>query len=190
MQKILLVVCISIMLGAAAPAISASGANQLRGANDLFAKGKYQEALQAYQTLLNVRLPGISEGMLYTRIADSYFHLEEYAKAHAAYRAALDVQDNSDKPQTQYWIGFCMLLMGKHQEAVAEFLKIPEQYPDSGMWVHTAYYWAGRVCERMGNKELASKYFLKAGGAGKSVEGRFALEKAKNAKNKKAHSDQ
>jgi TolA-binding protein len=68
--------------------------------------------------------------------------------------------------------------MGRNAEALSEFLKIPELYPDSGMWVSTAYYWAGRVCERMGEKELAADYFRKAGGSGKSPQGKFALKKA------------
>jgi TolA-binding protein len=68
--------------------------------------------------------------------------------------------------------------MGSDAEAVAEFLKIPELYPSSGMWVGTAYYWAGRASERRGKTEEAAEYYRKAGGNGRSTQGRFALKKA------------
>jgi tetratricopeptide (TPR) repeat protein len=79
---------------------------------------------------------------------------------------------------SQYWIAFCCLLMGNDAEAVTEFLKIPALYPSSGMWVGTAYYWAGRASERRGNTEDAAEYYRKAGGNGRSTQGRFALKKA------------
>jgi hypothetical protein len=40
------------------------------------------------------------------------------------------------------------------------------------------------MCERMGKKELAAGYFRKAGGSGKSTEGRFALQRAEAVKSK------
>jgi hypothetical protein len=40
------------------------------------------------------------------------------------------------------------------------------------------------MCERMGKKELAVGYFRKAGGNGKSTQGKFALKKAETVKEK------
>ena len=151
-------------------------------ANKLFAKGKYAQALVIYENLLSDPYCAVPTGVLHTRIADSYFQLEDYVSARQAYRNALQVQKESERPSIQYWIGFCTFLQGNNEEAVEEFLKIPRLYSDSGMWVGTAYYWVGRVYERMGKKELAAEYFRKAAGNGKSTEGAFALKKAEKLK--------
>jgi TolA-binding protein len=77
------------------------------------------------------------------------------------------------------------LLLGRDSEAVTELLKIPEFYPESGMWVPTAYYWAGWASERMGKKDSAAEYYKKAaGGSGRSAQGRAALKRAEKVKMK------
>jgi tetratricopeptide (TPR) repeat protein len=147
-------------------------------ANKLFAQAKYTEALSAYQASLAIPANNVFAGDVHSRIGDCYFKLQDYKNALNSYRVALENQEPSQRPPTQYWIGFCAFLLGKNSEAVAEFLKIPELYPASGMWVGTAYYWAGRASERMGRKDLAAVYYKKAGGNGKSTQGRFAMKKA------------
>lgn len=147
-------------------------------ANKLFAAGSYSDAISAYQSILSSPSRDVSPGVLHTRIGDSYFQQGKYLNALDAYRWALKDQNLSERAQTQYWIGFCTLLLGRDAEAVTEFLKIPESYPVSGMWVSTAYYWAGRASDRMGNKSQAAEYFRKAGGSGKSAQERFAMKKA------------
>ncbi len=154
---------------------------QYGDADRMYAEGKFSDALAAYQRLL-AALSGKSDtGNIHSRIGDCYFQLHDYQRALSAYRSALQNQKNSERPPTQYWIGFCSFLLGKDKEAVAEFLKIPEQYPSSGMWVGTAYYWAGRASERMGDKAKAAEYYRKAGGKGRSVQERFAVKKAESA---------
>jgi len=153
-------------------------------ANQLFAQGHYREAIRSYQSLLSSPSRTLDPAILHTRIADSYFHLADYNHAIAAYRRALKIQKISEQAQTQYWIGFCEFLLGRDAEAVAEFLKIPESYPASGMWVGTAYYWAGRASERMGRKEQAAAFYRKAGGSGKTTQERFAMKKAEDVKSK------
>ncbi len=147
-------------------------------ANKLFAEAKYTEALHAYQSALSTPAKNVSAGDVHSRIGDCYFKLQDYKNALNSYRVSLENQKPSLRPPTQYWIGFCAFLLGNDNEAVAEFLKIPELYPASGMWVGTAYYWAGRASERMGRKDLAAEYYKKAGGNGKSTQGRFAMKKA------------
>jgi tetratricopeptide (TPR) repeat protein len=151
-------------------------------ANKLFSNAKYSEALPLYQQLLSSHTKNIPSGVLLTRIGDCHFRLEDYKSAINAYRAALQYQKSPERAATQYWIGFSTFLLGNDVEAAAEFLKIPELYPTSGMWVSTAYYWAGRVCERMGKKEQAVAYYRKAGGGGASTQERFALKKADSVK--------
>ena len=155
-----------------------SPAQQYRTANKLFATARYKEAIALYQLLLTSPPEQVPLSDIYTRIGDSYFRLGEYKNALPAYRSALGSLKISEQPATQYWIAFCCLLMGNDAEAVTEFLKIPERYPSSGMWVGTAYYWAGWASERRGDTEAASEYYRKAGGSGSSTQGRFALKKA------------
>jgi tetratricopeptide (TPR) repeat protein len=150
----------------------------------LYAEGKYSEAIMQYKGLLSRQPEPDQVSEIHSRIGDCYFKLGDYPNALQAYRHALEGQKPSQRPSTQYWIGFCSFLLGRDREAVAEFLKIPELYPDSGMWVTTAYYWAGRASERMGQKEQAAEYYRKAGGKGKSTQERFAMKKAEAVKGK------
>lgn len=150
----------------------------------LYAQGKYSDALLLYRELLSKQPAPDQVSDIQFRIGDCYFKLGDYAGARQAYQSALPGQKSSDRPATQYWIGFCAFLLGRDREAVAEFLKIPELYPASGMWVSTAYYWAGRASERMGLKEQAAEYYRKAGGKGKSTQERFAIKKAQAVRGK------
>jgi tetratricopeptide (TPR) repeat protein len=147
-------------------------------ADKMFSQGRYPDAIRLYQSVLSSPSRAVSRGILYTRIADSYFRLTDYLRALDAYRQALKDQNPAERAQTQYWIGFCVLLLGRNAEAVTEFLKIPENYPASGMLVGTAYYWAGRASERMGRKDQAAELYRKAGGKGTSLQERFAIKKA------------
>ena len=151
-------------------------------ADKLYSSAKYAEALPLYQALLSSQNAGLPPGYIHSRIGDCYFRQADYRKAASAYRTALKSQDASRRPATQYWIGFCALLLGRNEEATAEFLKIPEQYPASGMWVSTAYYWAGKANERMGNRKQAVAYYRKAGGRGKTSQERYAIKKAEAVK--------
>jgi tetratricopeptide (TPR) repeat protein len=184
MKKILFIISLMILGLQALPQIT-GGQNLPREylqADQMFSQGRYPEAIRLYQTVLSSPSGAVSKGLVHTRIADSYFRLIDYQRALDAYRQAIEYQEPAERAQTQYWIGFCVLLLGRDAEAVAEFLKIPENYPASGMWVGTAYYWAGRASERMGKKEQAAELYRKAGGKGKSTQGRFAMKKAEETK--------
>ena len=166
------------------PAAGQPSSQAYAEADRMFVEGKYPEALQMYQSVLYAPPVNVRAGDVQSRIGDCYFRLQDYRNALQAYRSALPGQKLSQKPQTQYWIGFCSFLLGRDSDAVAEFLKIPELYPSSGMWVGTAYYWAGRASERMGRKEQAAEFYRKAGGKGKSTQEKFAMKKAEAIKGK------
>lgn len=151
-------------------------------AEKLFAAGRYEEAIPLYEKVLAAHPSHLSSGDILIKIADSHFRLGNFKKALDAYRAAVRARSRSERVETQYWIGFCCFLLGRDNEAVAELLKIPALYPDSGMWVPTAYYWAARASERMGNKDQAAEYYRKAGGNRRSIQGRFALGRAEKIK--------
>jgi len=155
-----------------------SGSPEYTRANRMYVEGKYSDALRAFQQLLTRHSGDIAIGDVHARLGDCYFQLHDYRNALNAYRTAIGSQNNSQKPATQYWIGFCVLLLGNNKEAVVEFLKIPDLYPSSGMWVGTAYYWAGMASERMGQRVQAADYYRKAAGNGKSTQGQYALKRA------------
>ncbi len=180
MRKALALLIIAAFLpgGAAFASSETAAASQYKKANALFSSAHYQEALPLYESVLSSSSEKIPAGEVYTRMGDSYYRLGAYGNAIYAYQEALARQGRAAQPGTRYWIGFCYFLQGRHDQAAAEFLKIPELYPESGMWVGTAYYWAGRSCEQQGKKDLALQYYKKAGGNGKSTQGKFAMKKA------------
>jgi tetratricopeptide (TPR) repeat protein len=167
-----------LLLGLTQASDTAHTSQQYSTANQLFSSAQFHEALSLYQKLLLSPPAGLQKSEIQTRIGDTYVRLGLFQNALDAYRTALTDQKESVRPETQYWIGFCCFLLGRDAEAVSEFLKIPELYPSAGMWVGTAYYWAGRASERMGKTDDAAAYYRKAGGNGKSTQGRFARKKA------------
>lgn len=171
-----------LMLGFSFAAAATPSAGDFHKANKLFASAQYKDALSLYQKTLSAPPASVPVCDIHTRIGDTHFRLGNFKNALEAYRSAIKGQKPSDRPQTQYWIGFCCFLLWRDAEAVAEFLKVPELYPEASMWISTSYYWAGRASERMGRKELAAEYYRKAGGNGKSTQGRFAMKKAEAAK--------
>ena len=191
MRKALVLLIFAALLpsGATFASSESNAASNYKKANVLFSLAHYQEALSLYESVLSSS-EKIPAGDVYTKIGDSYYRLGSYQNAIHAYQGALIHQDRTAQPGTRYWIGFCYFLLGRHDQAVTEFLKIPELYPDAGMWVGTAYYWAGRSCEQQGRKDLALQYYKKAGGNGKSTQGRFAMKKAERVRQETVDSRQ
>jgi tetratricopeptide (TPR) repeat protein len=184
MKKELLLAAAAFILfsSTAATAVETASSRDYQAAEKLFTAEKYQEALALYKKTLSSPPENLSAGDINCKIGDTFFRLADYRNALDAYRKAIKNQRSADRPQTQYWIGFCCYLVGRDAEAVDEFLKIPAIYPDSKAWGSTAYYWAGRASERMGKKEQAAEYYRKAGGSGKSMQGKFAQKKAEKMK--------
>jgi tetratricopeptide (TPR) repeat protein len=181
---VLLIFAAFLPCGASFASSDTNAAANYKKANALFTSAHYKEALPLYESVLSSASEKVPVGDVYTRIGDSYYRLGSYQNAIHAYQGALTSQERTARPGTQYWIGFCYFLLGRHDQAASEFLKIPELYPDASMWVGTAYYWAGRSCEQQGKKDLAREYYKKAGGNGKSTQGKFAMKKAEAVRNK------
>ena len=184
MKGLLLAAVTIILISSTASAADAPSPRDYRQAEKLFAARKYQEALPLYKKALTAPPDNLTPGDIHSRIGDAYFRLADYGRARDAYRRAVRDQRPADRPQTQYWIGFCSFLVGRDAEAVDELLKVPALYPDAKAWGSTSYYWAGRASERMGKKEQAAEYYRKAGGSGKSTQSKFAQKKAEVVKNK------
>lgn len=183
MKKVCLIAAAAfILISSVVFAAETASSRDYITANKLFAAEKYQEALVHYSKALTSPPDNLTPGDINSKIGDTYFRLGSYKNALNAYRKAVRDQRPADRPQTQYWIGFCCFLIGRDAEAVDEFLKVPALYPDAKAWGSTSYYWAGRASERMGKKEQAAEYYRKAGGSGRSTQGRFAQKKAEAVK--------
>jgi len=181
-RRLLYAIAAFFLFSAAAFAAEPASSRDYRAANKFFAAEKYSEALALYKKTLSSPPADLTPGDINNKIGDTYFRLANYRSALDSYRLAIRDQRHADRPQTQYWIGFCCFLVGRDAEAVDEFLKIPALYPDAKAWGSTAYYWAGRASERLGKKEQAAGYYRKAGGNGKSTQSRFARKKAEAVK--------
>lgn len=182
MVKRLGLTLLAVLLLAGAAAAESTSARDYRAAHALVAKQQYHQALALYQKTLNAPPDRVSPGDIHSRIGDTYFKMNDYGKALAAYRRAIRDPDLADKAQTQYWIGFCTFLVGRDADAVDELLKVPLLYPDAGAWGTTAWYWAGRASERMGRTEQAAEYYRKAsGGNSRTTQGKYARKKAEQA---------
>jgi tetratricopeptide (TPR) repeat protein len=181
-KGVLLAVAAVIVISSAASAAETPPSRDYRAAEKLFAAKKYEEALPLYKKALSAPPDGLTPGDVHNKIGDTYFRLADYGQARDAYRKAVRDQRPADRPQTQYWIGFCSFLTGRDAEAVDELLKVPALYPDAKAWGSTSYYWAGRASERMGKKEQAAEYYRRAGGNGKSTQSKFAQKKAEKLK--------
>ncbi len=171
-----------LLIGAPLSVAQAASAGDLDAANRLFAAANYRKALALYQSLLAAPPDSVSRGDIQGRIGDTYFRLGDFRSALDSYRMAIRDENLSDKPQVQYWIGFCCFLVGRDAEAVQELVKVPRLYPEAAMWGATAYYWAGRASERMGKMDQAAKFYRKAGGKGHSTQARFARKRAEAAR--------
>lgn len=173
-----------LFFSGSAMAAEPQASREYQKANDLAAGRKYQDAIALYRKLLADPPAKVPVGDIHTRIGDACFKLADYRCALDSYRKAVRDPRLADKAQTQYWIGFCSFLLGRDAEAVDELLKVTVLYPDSKVWGATSYYWAGRASERMGKKEQAAEYYRRAGGNGKSTQGKFAMKKATEAEKK------
>lgn len=179
MSRRLVPVFFVLLLCAGAAAADSSADRDYRSAHRLVEKQQYRQALALYRKTLDAPPDSVSPGEIHSRIGDTYFKMNDFGRALAAYRKAIRDPRLSHRAQTQYWIGFCTFLVGRYAEAVDEFVKVPLLYPDAGAWGATAWYWAGRASERLGKKEQAAEYYRKAsGGNGRTTQGKFARKKA------------
>lgn len=82
----------------------------------------------------------------------AYFGKDEYADL--CHEMGKETKELSDEC---YYYGCTLLKMGKLDEAVTEFNRLINEYPDCE-YVDNAYYQLGLICKRRGDKEGAQKY--------------------------------
>jgi TolA-binding protein len=83
------------------------------------------------------------------------------AEAVAAYRRAVPFVDEEGRARATYWAGICFESMGRLEEAVAEYLKVPYLYSGEGLWSVTASLKAARAYEALGREEEARALYGK-----------------------------
>ena len=157
---------------------------ELKKGNDLFDQEKYEEAIQAYQTILE-KAP--ETYVLYRNIGNCYFQMENYEKAEEFYLKVLEKEpddheamlgvgntytnrDQNDKalewynkidfekisdPMVLYNIGSNFYSQGQHQEALKYYRKAVELKGD----FLDALYQLGLVNLTLGNNQEAIDVF-------------------------------
>jgi len=157
---------------------------ELKKGNDLFDQEKYEEAIQAYQMILE-KAP--ETYVLYRNIGNSYFQMEKYEEAEEYYLKVLDNEPNDTEsvlgigntyanreqnekalewynkidferisdPMVLYNIGSNFYSRGKHQEALRYYRKAVELKDD----FQDALYQLGLVNLTLGNSQEAIEVF-------------------------------
>jgi tetratricopeptide (TPR) repeat protein len=157
---------------------------ELQKGNDLFDQGKYEEAIQSYQTIIE-KTP--ETFILYRNIGNCYFQMENYEEAEEYYKKVLEKDPDdtesilgvgntyanrgqNDKalewyskiafekisdPMVLYNIGSNLYAQGQHQEALKYYRKAVEIKPD----FQDALYYLGLVNLTLGNNQDAIDVF-------------------------------
>jgi TolA-binding protein len=74
--------------------------------------------------------------------------------AETAYRSIIEVDPNCDAAATFQRIGWTLFVQGLYNQAITEYSKTVEQYPDS-KWAPSCQYWIGQSYYRMGDYDRA-----------------------------------
>ena len=118
-------------------------------------QAKYQKAAEHYQELLTNYPRSLSAPFAQYQLGNSYFELKQYDKAIAAYQDFISryARHETLLPMVYLRLGYSHLLQGDSQAALADFdqvIKHPKAWNKD-----QAYYEAGRVYEKLGDKTAA-----------------------------------
>jgi tetratricopeptide (TPR) repeat protein len=125
----------------------------IRGGNVLFDEGKYEEAVQVFESILE-ETPDVY--VINMNIGNAYFQMEDYDRAQEYYQKVLDKDpDNNDAMMN---IGNCYANKGDDDKALAWYNKIEfENIKNS-----TVLYNIGTNFYKLSKYEEALKYYQKA----------------------------
>ena len=121
--------------------------------NNLFAEGKYQEAITSYENILN-KFPDTY--IINKNIGNAYFQMENYDKAEEAYQKVLEMDAESN--EIKMLIGNCYANRGESEKALEWYGKISfEEIKDPVVLynIGTNYYNLGKI-------EDALKYYKRS----------------------------
>jgi tetratricopeptide (TPR) repeat protein len=125
----------------------------LAEAEDLKAKGRYAEAVTAYEKVVDAR-PDLAEP--YVHLGALYFNLGITSKAEECYLKA--VERDSKAPELFFHLGYIKESQGKPQEALEWYLKAEE----NGVASAELFFNIGNVFAGLQNPDRAIEYYNKA----------------------------
>ena len=105
-----------------------------------------QRAIAAYESII-ATAPDYA-GEAYLKLGQLYRNAQEYEKEVAIYQKALTAkQGEIDRAQVQFNLADTLELMSRTEDAIAEYLKIPDLYPAQLSWVIKAYLRVAKIYE-------------------------------------------
>jgi tetratricopeptide (TPR) repeat protein len=105
-----------------------------------------QRAIAAYESII-ANSPEYA-GEAYVKLGQLYRNAQNYEKELQVYQDALAAhQGTIDRAQVQFNLADTLELMSRTEEAIAEYLKIPQSYPNELSWVVKAYLRVAKIYE-------------------------------------------
>jgi len=105
-----------------------------------------QRAITAYESII-ASSPDYA-GEAYLKLGQLYRNEQDYEKEEDLYRNALAAkQGQLDRAQIQFNLADTLELMSRTEDAIAEYLKIPDLYPSQLTWVVKAYLRVAKIYE-------------------------------------------
>jgi TolA-binding protein len=105
-----------------------------------------QRAIAAYKSII-ADSPEYA-GEAYLKLGQLYRNAQEYEKELGVYQSALAGKGPQvDRAQIQFNLADTLELMSRTDEAIAEYLKIPDQYPNELEWDVKAYLRVAKIYE-------------------------------------------
>jgi TolA-binding protein len=119
-----------------------------------------QRAIAAYESIA-ANSPEYA-GEAYLKLGQLYRNMQDYEKELAVYQSAIAArQGQIDRAQIQFNLADTLELMSRTDEAIAEYLKIPDQYPNELEWVVKAYLRVAKIYEEGQDWEAARVTYQK-----------------------------
>jgi TolA-binding protein len=105
-----------------------------------------QRAIAAYESIIASSPDDVGEA--YLKLGQLYRSEQDYEKEEQVYRNALAAKQGPfDRARMQFNLADTLELMGRTEDAIAEYLKIPDLYPNELPWVVKAYLRVAKVYE-------------------------------------------
>ena len=105
-----------------------------------------QRAIAAYKSII-ITSPD-NAGEAYLKLGQLYRNAQNYEKELSVYQNALfSKQGQIDRAQIQFNLADTLETMSRTEEAIAEYLKIPNFYPNEQLWVVKAYLRVAKIYE-------------------------------------------
>jgi len=105
-----------------------------------------KRAIAAYESII-VNSPDFA-GEAYLKLGQLYRNEQDYEKQIDVYQKALGAkQGQIDRAQIQFNLADTLEIMSRTEDAIAEYLKIPDLYPTEEGWIVKAYLRVGKIYE-------------------------------------------